>query len=866
MADLKFHLRSGQVVGTPEYMPPEQARGDSDIDTRADIYSLGVLLYELLIGAPPFSRKELEEAGIEAILNKIENDPPPSPSDRLSSMAEQMDTVANDRHIAPSQLRKLVRGDLDWIVMKALEKPRKLRYETASAFATDIDCFLDDRPLPSRRRTVTYWARKFVRRNRLAVSALGSIAVIILTAALIGYHLNRQNAQQRAEILLKTLVNSRVERLPVVLGELRPFGKLTREPLERLAADPKIETRARAQLALIQQDPSRVAGFTEFLLKAQPDELTVYLALLEDHPDQLSPAAWAALLNENLEPKLRLNAAAISATLTPADPRWGGLGEELAGWLVSSGAVDDPRWLSLFRPVAMSLIKPLRKIYSDENVSRPRATAAAALAEYLQGDRSEMLGLLQNARGPFQLAAITDVLARSSDSASVLGEEIGRPLPVLADEDAHRAAAEKHARLGLALLELGLEDQAWPMFEHGPDPEIRSHLIHALAEYAVDPEILISRLESETDAGIISAILIALDEFDVAYIPQPRRDALRPMLEDYYSAASDAGVRSAAEWLLNRWGMAGKLAELDRPLLGKAPGGERSWYLTGGGDFTMVLLPTPVAGFEIGSPVTEMNRSEDEHRIAVDIDRRVAIATKEVTVAQFVRFAKAMNDEKIKKTDVEPGADPWDGLDAKHPSPTSAMCGISLKEAALFCWWLSREEGLADEQCYLFEGEEYKDGNPVLVEGYLNKGGYRLPTEAEWELACRGGTTSARHFGTSPDLLSKYAWHLDGSGGSSRPVGSLCPNPFGLFDTLGNVTEWCQDRYWKSYRPDRAGSKFEIEEVWRTRVPLPDGNAYCYRGGSFLHPRRYVRSAWRNSTNYPNHPFTGFRIARTIKK
>ena len=151
------------------------------------------------------------------------------------------------------------------------------------------------------------------------------------------------------------------------------------------------------------------------------------------------------------------------------------------------------------------------------------------------------------------------------------------------------------------------------------------------------------------------------------------------------------------------------------------------------------------------------------------------------------------------------------------------------------------------------------------MEGYLDKGGYRLPTEAEWELACRGGTTGARHFGTLPDLLAKYAWHLDGSGGSSRPVGSLRPNPFGLFDTLGNVTEWCQDRYWESYRPDEAGSIFKIEEVWKVRFPSPDGGAYCYRGGSFLHPPRYVRSAWRNSTNYPNHPFSGFRIARTIK-
>ncbi|MEX0741245.1 MAG: serine/threonine-protein kinase, partial [Phycisphaeraceae bacterium] len=171
-----------QFIGTPAYMSPEQAMMTSlDIDTRTDIYALGVLLYELLTGRTPFDAKDLMAAGLDAMRRMIHEQEPLRPSTRLSTMlAADLTTVAKHRHSEPAKLGTLLRGDLDWIVMKALEKDRSRRYETATGLAADVQRHLDNEAVTACPPGAAYRFQKWVRRNKLAFAAVAAVTTALV--------------------------------------------------------------------------------------------------------------------------------------------------------------------------------------------------------------------------------------------------------------------------------------------------------------------------------------------------------------------------------------------------------------------------------------------------------------------------------------------------------------------------------------------------------------------------------------------------------------------------------------------------------------------------------------------------------------
>jgi serine/threonine protein kinase len=180
----------GTVLGTLEYMSPEQAEFNShDVDTRTDIFSLGVVLYELLTGTPPLAKPRLKPTTLLETLRRIREEEPPRPSTRLSGSKDSLPAISAQRQTEPQKLPKMVRGELDWIVMKALDKDRKRRYPTANSLADDIERYLRDEPVEACPPSASYRLRKFARRYRVPLVFATLFAALLVPAALVSLRL-----------------------------------------------------------------------------------------------------------------------------------------------------------------------------------------------------------------------------------------------------------------------------------------------------------------------------------------------------------------------------------------------------------------------------------------------------------------------------------------------------------------------------------------------------------------------------------------------------------------------------------------------------------------------------------------------------
>jgi tetratricopeptide (TPR) repeat protein len=363
LTDKTLFTGFAQLIGTPLYMAPEQAAlSNVDVDTRSDVYSLGVLLYELLTGTTPFTRERLQEADYDEMRRIIREEEPPKPSTRISTLGPAAATVSAHRKCDPRRLSQVIRGELDWIVMKALEKDRNRRYESASALAADVRRYLADEPVQACAPSAGYRLRKYARRHRVGLTVAGLILFsIALLAGGVGSVIRDRTAREsrvvsqleqaleRGELLQKLGKHAEAmaafDQVVLLGGEVRP------DPARdaRLAAlKQRLDAEARGEEFLAQFENIRLRvqscvkyAENRFTNDAAFPEIQEALRRYGVVIGETTPDQAAACVQFSPEPVRGALIAALDECLL-----WAPQGQpELRQWLLSAlAAADNDAW------------------------------------------------------------------------------------------------------------------------------------------------------------------------------------------------------------------------------------------------------------------------------------------------------------------------------------------------------------------------------------------------------------------------------------------------------------------------------------------------------------------------------------------
>ncbi|MSR59930.1 MAG: TIR domain-containing protein [Planctomycetaceae bacterium] len=697
------------------------------------------------------------------------------------------------------------------------------------------------------RRTVLTWA--------------GTAAAVVLLA-LAGTLIARNNQNEtRAREMVENLKNAKESQVPEIVKALGGYRRWADEPLRQLFAGAADDSSAKlhAALALASVDAAVIGHLRDRLLTATPAQFLIVRDSLEQndpqHPQQIE-GLWKTAQDVTIPIARRFQAACALATYAPEDHRWHGFSAAVIDHLLTLEASDLVAWRTALRPAGKQLLEPLAAIYrSTAAREQARTYAAETLADYATDDFETLFDLLADAE-QFQFPKIYNKLTVHRERFVALGQaELEKQADEDAGEEAREALGRRQANVAVALLKLGAAQHVWKVLKHSPDPRARSNMIDWLSPLGVDPQMLIRRFDEEEDVTIRRALLLALGEFTEAQFPPADRAPLIDKLLALYESDPDRGLHAAAEWLLRQWGQAeeveavvNKLRGNEPQLRSRQPTDQRQWYVNSQAQ-TFVILEA--GEFQMGSAISEPDHQNNEARHLRRLGRTLAIAAKEVTKKEYRQFLEA--NPKVQKFDV----------DQYSRTDDSPQVAVDWYDAARYCNWLSQSEGLPEDQWCYDPNKEFAEGMQPVPD-FLQRTGYRLPTEAEWEFACRAEALTSRFYGASVALLPKYAWFIENSlGNHPRPTGLLKPNDFGLFDGLGNVMEWCHDSY---------GSRYPVTDTREAvndtgdNKPVEEKYGRVLRGASFYSLSSFVRSCYRydGRPGYLNLGF-GVRPARTYR-
>ena len=722
-------------------------------------------------------------------------------------------------------------------------------------------------------------------RKHLQRTAIASLVLMGLFAlGGYGYHEVRNG---QAQDMAKLLLRAKDENVRELLDDVdrRGLTTLVANALRREQPHLKDEGMlAMALLGQLRQDASVAPQLAPLMLSTSSDQS--FFALLDEllgRGDQVSAIFWRILENPAESALKRYRSGVALASLAPDDVRWPAAADQVASWFVTLPLENRDYWIDRLRPVKVHLVPSLKRTIESATHSVDEQTAAArALAEFYAGETKSLVDCLRNVEPP-ALAPFVLSLKQSPDAAIA---EVTQLLLNRSSQPHKPTYGEARAVVNAlaALFRLGVREP-WLRgleYEHA---NIRNLMEVECLELGLDLNQLgQSLLKGEATGSRKTALIRSLAHVSLDSVSESLQSSIVAMLVKELPHAREANLRSSIVALLRKWDPKHPnylaLALDDEELATVADSRDatdpvNAWYRDRwmGGAVAISGNQT----FRVGSPQDEATRDDDELLGSFQLDYRFAIAATEVTLEQFERFRK-LTDEH----------------DRYAERPDGPQINVSWELAAQYCNWLSQQAGLAEsEWCFIAantdtgntarEAPEPRLPQWMPAPNYLQRRGYRLPTEYEWELAARGGENSARYCGDFDRVLSAHGWYEENAEGRTHHVGSLLPNPLGLFDVYGNVSEWCV-----CYPPRRTGDSSATGggaigsgasgsdangrapggDVTLISVALPFPATLpelVLKGGAFTNDPSNVRSAERQvEPFYVSGPQSGFRIVKTI--